>query len=122
MQSKKRDVIFMKLTSAEAGKLLNKLKSEYEAIKMKESISDTFLANVGENPEAVRPQYDYFETKEKLEEYQLKIRELKHAINLFNTNTFSPNTISPLTKCLFYFLSFRASRQSFQEWRKSHLI
>ena len=53
----------MKLSSAEGAKLLKKLKSEFDALKSKESISSTFLASVGENPESVRPKYDYKEVK-----------------------------------------------------------
>ena len=77
----------MKLSSAEGAKLLKKLKSEYDALKSKESISSTFLASVGENPESVRPKYDYKESKAELDSLALKIRKLKHAINLFNTTT-----------------------------------
>lgn len=53
----------MKLSSAEGAKLLKKLKSEFDALKSKESISSTFLASVGENPESVRPRYDYTEIR-----------------------------------------------------------
>ena len=53
----------MKLSSAEGAKLLKKLKSEFDTLKSKESISSTFLASVGENPESVRPRYDYKEVK-----------------------------------------------------------
>ena len=35
----------MKLSSAEGAKLLKKLKSEYDALKSKESISSTFLVS-----------------------------------------------------------------------------
>ena len=80
----------MKLSSAEGAKLLKKLKSEFDALKSKESISSTFLASVGENPESVRPKYDYKEVKAELDELALKIRKLKHAINLFNTATVIP--------------------------------
>lgn len=80
----------MKLTSAEASKLLKKLMLEYESLKKKEVLSSTFLASVGEDPETVRPKYDYYETKEKLDELELKIRKLKHAVNLFNTATVIP--------------------------------
>ena len=80
----------MKLSSAEGAKLLKKLKSEYDALKSKESISSTFLASVGENPESVRPKYDYKEAKAELDSLALKIRKLKHAINLFNTTTVIP--------------------------------
>lgn len=80
----------MKITSAEGAKLLNKLRYEYDAVKTKEQLSSTFLASVGEDPESVRPAYDYETTKAKLEELALKIRKLKHAINLFNTRTVIP--------------------------------
>ena len=73
----------MKLSSAEGAKLLKKLKSEFDVLKSKESISSTFLASVGENPESVRPRYDYKEVKAELDELALKIRKLKHAINQF---------------------------------------
>lgn len=65
----------MKLSSAEGAKLLKKLKSEYDALKSKESISSTFLASVGENPESVRPKYDYKESKAELDSLALKIRK-----------------------------------------------
>lgn len=80
----------MLLTSAESSKLLKKLKSEYDALRGKESASATFLASVGEDPESVRPQYDYTETKRQLNALSLQIRKLKHAINLFNATTVIP--------------------------------
>ena len=92
MKNKERKIL-MKLSSAEGAKLLKKLKSEYDALKSKESISSTFLASVGENPESVRPKYDYKESKAELDSLALKIRKLKHAINLFNTTTVIPGKI-----------------------------
>ncbi len=80
----------MLLTSAESSKLLKKLKSEYDALRDKENASATFLASVGEDPESVRPKYDYTETKMQLNALSLQIRKLKHAVNLFNTTTVIP--------------------------------
>ena len=80
----------MKMTSAESAKLLKKLKYEYDALKSRENLASTFLASVGEDPESIRPAYDYETTKAQLEELACKIRKLKHAINLFNTNTVIP--------------------------------
>ena len=99
----------MKLSSAEGAKLLKKLKSEYDALKSKESISSTFLASVGENPESVRPKYDYKEVKAELDGLALKIRKLKHAINLFNATTVIPEIEMTIDQVLIYIpqLSYR---------------
>jgi len=80
----------MKLTSAEGAKLLKKIQDEYCALKTKERLSSTFLACTGENPETVRPKYDYAETRKSLDDLELKIRKLKHALNLFNISTVVP--------------------------------
>ena len=79
-----------KLTSAECSKLLKKIQAEYDALSAKESMSCTFLASVGEDPESVRPKYDYAKTRAQLDELALKIRRIKHALNLFNTQTVIP--------------------------------
>lgn len=110
----------MKLSSAEGAKLLKKLKSEYDALKSKESISSTFLASVGENPESVRPKYDYKEAKAELDSLALKIRKLKHAINLFNTTTVIPDTTSLLTRCLYLSLSYQPKSKSYLKWRQDY--
>ena len=78
------------LTSAEAAKMLRKLTDEQNALLTKEANSCTFLASVGEDPETVRPEYDYRATQEKLIALEDKIRNLKHALNVFNTNTAIP--------------------------------
>ena len=44
-----------------------------------------FLVSLGEDPESVRPPYDFQETQDALDEMEQKIRRVKHAINLFNT-------------------------------------
>ncbi len=82
--------MIMKLTSAESSKLLKKLKFEFDALIMKESMSNTFLASLGEDPETVRPNYSYEETKAQADDLSAKIRKLKHAINLFNATTIVP--------------------------------
>ena len=46
-----------------------------------------FLAAVGEDPETLRPDYDYREVQEKLSEMEKKIRRIRHAVNVFNLNT-----------------------------------
>lgn len=76
----------MEYTSAEANKLLRKLNEEYNAILAKENKSKTFVATLSEDPEAIRPEYNYHTIQCKLEELQQKIRLIKHAINQFNVN------------------------------------
>ncbi len=75
----------MEYTSAEANKLLKKLNDTYQALLYEEEQSSTFLAAMGEEPETLRPDYDYSEMQVKLKELERKIMAVKHAINLFNT-------------------------------------
>lgn len=109
------DKILMKLSSAEGAKLLKKLKSEYDALKSKESISSTFLASVGENPESVRPKYDYKEAKAELDSLALKIRKLKHAINLFNTTTVISGYDITIDEMLVFIPQLSAKKQKLSE-------
>lgn len=77
----------MKLTSAEAAKLLRQLNEEYEATLNIEAQSKEFVASLNENIELIKPKYDFLKTQEKLNEIEGKIRKLKHAINAFNCQT-----------------------------------
>lgn len=74
----------MVLTSAEAGKLLRKLNEELEGQMTEEEMSREFLASVGEDVEACRPEYDYAAAQQVMTETERKIRALKHAISMFN--------------------------------------
>ena len=75
----------MQYTSAEAAKLLKKLNEDYASILSNEKISKEFLCASGEDEEKLRPEYDFASTQEKLKEIELKIRKLKHALNVFNS-------------------------------------
>lgn len=75
----------MKCTSAEAAKYLRKLNEDYAALVSREEVRRDFLVSLGENPDSVRPTYDFRETQIALDEMEKKIRRVKHAINLFNT-------------------------------------
>ena len=77
----------MKYTSSEANKLLRKLNSDYQTLLSTEMQSRTFLAATGEDPESVRPAYDYAKTQEEIKAVAEKIRAVKHAINVFNITT-----------------------------------
>ena len=80
----------MQYTSHEANKLLKQLTESYELLLAKEVRSRDFLASLGEDPESVRPDYDYCETQKTLEQLESKIRRVKHALNVFNTTTVVP--------------------------------
>ena len=75
----------MKLTSAEANKLLRKLQDDHNALTSREVNSRMFVAATTENLEDARPEYDYADTQEKLEALEARIRQVKHAVNLFNS-------------------------------------
>lgn len=77
----------MKVTSAEAAKILRKYNDDYASLCGMEEQSKSFVAAVGEDIEAVRPQYDFLDTQKRKEELEAKIRRLKHEINTFNLAT-----------------------------------
>ena len=80
----------MKLTSAEAAKVLRKLNDSLNDLGNHETMSMSFVAAISEDPESVRPKYDYKDVRVKEEELCVKIRKLKHAINVFNSTTVIP--------------------------------
>ena len=92
----------MKLTSAEAAKLLKQLNDEFSTISYEERNSKEFNAAVGEEIEELRPEYDYTETQRRLDEIDAKIRKLKHAINVFNTVTEIPGFDMTIDQALVY--------------------
>ena len=77
----------MKYTSAQANKLLKKTVEEYEALKLKESQCKDFLASMNENPDSIRPKYDFAKTQADIYNNEQKIRKIKHALNKFNVST-----------------------------------
>lgn len=80
----------MKVTSAQANKLLNKLKDDLTYITVKETQSRVFNAAVGEDIEGVRPEYNYVDTQAAIDALDTKIHKVKHAINIFNSTTVLP--------------------------------
>lgn len=92
----------MKYTSAEANKLLKQLMQDYYAAINIERQSSTFLAATGEDPNSVKPDYDYEKTQESIKELSAKIRKIKHAINAFNTTTVVPGFGMTIDEMLVY--------------------
>ena len=77
----------MKMTSAEANKRIRQLRDEIELIEAQEKNGYRFVAATIEDPEEVRPGYDYTATAAKLDACEEKIRRIKHALNVFNAGT-----------------------------------
>ncbi len=80
----------MQYTSSQAGKILRKLNDDHAALLKKEEMSKDFLVSFGENADSVRPEYDFLSTQKELEELERKIRIVKHALNMFNSQTLIP--------------------------------
>ncbi len=102
-ESEERESTMVKMTCAEAAKLLKKLYEELNSVMLKEEHCKDFLAALGEDPENVRPKYDYETTSSKIGEIKRKIWLLKHAINEFNTTTIVPGTEQELLERSRYF-------------------
>ena len=102
----------MKVTSAQAAKMLRSLTDELNCLQTFESKACTFVASVGEDPESVRPSYSFEETSEKKKELEEKIRKIKHALNVFNTTTTVPGFGMTVDEVLVYLpqLSAEVSR------------
>ena len=81
----------MKMTSAQAAKLLRQLNHELRTLQLREGNTCSFVAALEEDIESVRPAYDFSEMSAAQAEVEKKIRKVKHAINVFNTVTAVPD-------------------------------
>lgn len=107
----------MKYTSSEANKFLRRLNEERNALLEKEGQSSTFLAAMGEDPESVRPEYDYPDTQKTLEELDRKIRIVKHAINEFNIKCEVPGFQMTIDQMLVYIPQLTARKQKLAQMK-----
>ncbi len=92
----------MTYTSAEAAKLLRKYMEERRALLAQEVKCRAFHAALGEDPETVRPVYDFDAMQAELAAVEGKIRRIKHAINVFNTTTVVPGVGMTIDELLVY--------------------
>lgn len=74
----------MLYTSAETAKILRKLNEDVEELYAQETQRNTFIVASGEDAESLRPDYDFDATRAKINELEGKIRQVKHALNIFN--------------------------------------
>lgn len=107
----------MNYTSSEANKLLRKLNEDRNAMLEMEERSSTFLAAMGEDPESLRPEYNYQETQKALEELDRKIRIVKHAINSFNLQCTVPEFQMTIDQMLVYIPQLTARKQKLAQMK-----
>ncbi len=105
----------MKYNSAQAAKLLSKLQQDFDQLAVFEANAKTFLASVGEDPESVRPEYDYKATKKELDALSAKIRKVKHAINAFNTTMVVPEFGITIDELLVYIPQLSAKKAKLRD-------
>lgn len=92
----------MKMTSAQAAKLLRQLNEELRTLQKRENNTRSFCASLGEDVESVRPEYDYGAMQEAQNQVEAKIRHLKHALNCFNASTVIPEFNMTIDEMLIY--------------------
>jgi hypothetical protein len=107
----------MKITSAEAGKLLKSMQSDINSIIYLESQMREFSAASTEDPESNRPAYDYEAVQKELAEKEKAIRILKHAINKFNTETKVPGFDMTIDQMLIYIPQLTARKSKLDGMR-----
>ena len=92
----------MKYTCAQAAKLLKRLNERLNEVKAMEQQTKSFVASLGEDPESVRPEYDYAATAGLIDGLEEKIRKVKHAVNVFNTTHTVPGFDMTVDQILVY--------------------
>lgn len=92
----------MKMTSAQAAKLLRQWNESLKALQRREENTKTFLASLGEDLESVRPEYDYTAMQAEQAAIEANIRKLKHTLNVFNTTTIIPEFEMTIDQMLIY--------------------
>ena len=107
------------LTSAEANKYLKKLNDERDALLRKEYEAKVFLAAVGEDLEDARPEYDYAQTQQQLQEIYTEIRKVKHALNKFNAETVVPGFSMTIDEMLVYLPQLHQERDKLFEMKNA---
>lgn len=101
----------MKMTSAEAAKLLRKMNEELNALCCLEEQGKVFTVSPGEKEEELRPAYDYNATRDAMTDLEARIRRVKHAVNCFNCSTQVPGFDMTIDQMLVYLPQLSARKQ-----------
>ena len=107
----------MEYTSAQANKLLKRLNEELENSINMEAKTSIFHAAMEEDPETIRPPYDYETVQQEQEELKRKIRLVKHAINKFNVETMIPELGMTIDQALIYIPQLTARKKKLASMR-----
>lgn len=75
------------LTSDSANKLLKKLEVEKQTILNEISDLSVYVAAVTENPEELKPEFDFNKSMKDVEVLNRKMISIRHARNIFNSET-----------------------------------
>lgn len=109
----------MRITSAQASKLLRQLNEELRALQLKEANTSSFVAAIQEDIESVRPEYNFREMRDAQAEVEKKIRKVKHALNVFNTTTIIPDFDITIDEMLVYLPQLNAECATLSKMRDS---
>lgn len=77
----------MKVTSAIANKMIKKYQKEIDMLDSAIRQNAVFDAAINENIEDARPDFDFEKTYNEIRNLEEKVVELKHHLNIFNTET-----------------------------------
>ena len=106
----------MRYTSSEANKLLKGLEARIADLKRREAKSRSFHAASTEDPEELRPVYDFKETQKQIAALEQDVRTVKHAINVFNvTHTLPGFDDMTIDQALVYLPQLSARVRKLQE-------
>jgi len=100
----------MRYTSAEANKLLKGLEARIADLKKKENKSCSFHAASTEDPETLRPAYDFEDTQKQIAALEQDVRTVKHAINVFNVTHTLPGFDDMTIDCALIYLPQLSNR------------
>ena len=105
------------ITSAVAAKILRGLNEHHDALLTMEKKSRSFTVAIQEDPESVRPAYDFNATQAELIALEEKIRKLKHTLNSFNAAYVIPEFGMTIDQMLIYIPQLTARKRKLDHMR-----
>ena len=108
-----------KVSPAEVAKRISALREELNDLLRFERESYQYKCVLGEDKESVRPSYDYEATNRRIDELTGEIRKLRHAMNVFNTNTLVPGFDMTVDEILVYLPQLREQKKKLGEMKKA---
>lgn len=84
----------MKITSLAAGKRIKELNEKIQEIRTEIEKKSVFRCAVGEDMKSVQPDFNLATALANIDQLEAEMRDLKHKLNLFNTNTLVTDTMT----------------------------